>query len=297
MTGLSVRGVSRLHGSTAAVDDVSFDVADGTITGLLGPNGSGKTTLIRRILGLDDGAGTALFAGRAYAELPDPLRTVGTVLDTGGIHPGTTARRHLAALAWACGLPSTRVAGALALVGLSDAAEVQSRALSLGMRQRLALAAALLCRPEFLVLDEPTNGLDPHGIQWLAGLLHRHVEETGGAVLISSHLVPEIERLADHVVVMSHGRVAAVGTTTEVVRAHSGDGTPVVAVRCAPADVLAPHLVASGASVQVDRGMLRVQGLSLHQVAMLARDSGVLVLELYAIERTLEDTYLAMGDK
>lgn len=192
-----------------ALSGVSFRVAPGTITGFLGPNGAGKSTALRVLLGLGHAdAGTALVAGRRYAELPNPGRVVGSLLDADTFHPGRTGRESLRLACATMGLPSGRAAEVLAEVGLADAAGRRVRGYSLGMRQRLGLAQALLGDPVALVLDEPTNGLDPQGRRWLAGLLRGRAER-GCAVLLSSHALAEIERIVDHVVVISGGHVRA----------------------------------------------------------------------------------------
>ncbi|MGH8917729.1 MAG: ABC transporter ATP-binding protein [Actinomycetes bacterium] len=207
MTAIEVSGLTKKFGDVVAVDDLSFTVARGSITGFLGPNGAGKTTTLRALLGLvKPTAGTVRFAGRSYAELARPVHEIGAVLENGAWHPGRQARDHLRVLALAAEVPFSRVDEVLELVGLTSAARRRVKGFSLGMRQRLALAAALLGEPEILILDEPTNGLDPQGIVWLRGFLRSFVE-AGGTVLVSSHQLAEIAQTVDHVVIVSGGRL------------------------------------------------------------------------------------------
>jgi ABC-2 type transport system ATP-binding protein len=203
---IEVAGLSKRFGATMAVRDLSFTVAYGRITGFLGPNGAGKTTTLRAVLGLiQPDAGRAAIAGRRYADLDDPLRTVGALLDAAAVHPGRSGRDHLRVLARAAGLPDRRADALLARVGLQDVARQRAGGYSLGMRQRLGLAAALLGDPRVLILDEPANGLDPQGIRWLRDLL-RSLAADGRAVLVSSHALAEIAQTVDDVVVISGGR-------------------------------------------------------------------------------------------
>ncbi|MDI2131130.1 ABC transporter ATP-binding protein [Yinghuangia seranimata] len=201
-----------------AVDDLSFTVSPGRVTGLVGPNGSGKSTTMRMILGLDTpDAGRALVGGRRYRELRCPLRTVGAVLDAGAVHPGRSARDHLRCLAVTHGIGVRRVDDVLAVVGLADAARARIRTYSLGMRQRLGVAAALLGDPAVLVLDEPVNGLDPEGVRWIRGLM-RDLASEGRTVLVSSHLMSEMAQTADHVLVIGRGRLLADAPLAEFTR-------------------------------------------------------------------------------
>jgi ABC-2 type transport system ATP-binding protein len=213
---IEVRGLRKRYGSTVAVDGVSFDVRPGMVTGFLGPNGSGKSTTMRLILGLDrPDAGQAWIGGRRYRQLRWPLREVGALLEARAFHPGRSARAHLLALAASNGLPRSRVEEVLGVVGLADAAGRRAGTFSLGMGQRLGIAAALLGDPGVLLLDEPVNGLDPEGIRWIRGLL-RSLAAQGRAVLVSSHLIGELGRTADHVVVIGRGRLLADTSTAEL---------------------------------------------------------------------------------
>src|SRR4051795_8017058 len=224
---IEVAGLTKQYGARTVVDDVSFTLESGTVTGFLGPNGAGKTTTMRMITGLVPAtSGTALVDGRPYAELPNPGAVMGTLLDASAVHPGRTGRTHLRLLADTIGVPSSRVDEVLALVGLSDAARRRIGGYSLGMRQRLGIAGALLAAPPVLVFDEPANGLDPEGIRWMRDLLRAHAAR-GGTVLLSSHLLSEVEHTVDRLLVIGEGRIVADGAVAELLGA---DGTAVQAV-------------------------------------------------------------------
>ena len=212
---IQVRQLTKRYGATAAVDQLSFDVRPGMVTGFLGPNGSGKSTTMRLILGLDRAdAGQARIGGRPYRDLRWPLREVGALLEAGAFHPGQ-ARAHLAALAAGNAIPRARVEEVLVLTGLEQVAGKRAGTFSLGMAQRLGIAAALLGDPGVLLLDEPVNGLDPEGIRWIRGLL-RSLAAEGRAVLVSSHLISEMALMADHLVVIGRGRLLADTTAAEL---------------------------------------------------------------------------------
>jgi ABC-2 type transport system ATP-binding protein len=212
MAGMAIiqaHGLTKHYGSVRAVDDLSFSVQAGSVTGFLGPNGAGKTTTLRMLLGLvAPDAGTATINGRAYRDLPDPLHQVGAVLEAASFHPGRTARNHLRIQALAAAADPSRIDDVLDLVQLAGAAGQRIGGFSLGMRQRLALATALLPDPELLILDEPANGLDPEGVRWLRGLLRGFAAE-GGTVLVSSHMLAETAQTVDSVVIIDHGRLVA----------------------------------------------------------------------------------------
>jgi ABC-2 type transport system ATP-binding protein len=215
---VTVRSLTKRFGNIVAVDDLSFSLEAGTVTGFLGPNGAGKTTTLRVLLGLaEPSAGEALVFGRRYRELDDPARRVGAVLESNDFHPGRTGRNHLRALAAAAQIPLGRVDEVLVLVELEDAADRRVRTYSLGMRQRLGLATALLGDPELLVLDEPANGLDPAGVHWLRGFLRRFAEH-GRTVLVSSHMLAEAALTVDEVVIIDHGHLVATGRLGELTR-------------------------------------------------------------------------------
>ncbi len=207
MAIIEATGLTKRFGHVQAVDRLSFTVEAGHVAGFLGPNGAGKTTTLRMLLGLvRPEAGSATINGRAYAELPDPLRQVGAVLEASSFHPGRTARNHLRIEALVAGIDAARVDVVLDLVGLTDAADRRVRGFSLGMRQRLSLATALLGEPAVLILDEPTNGLDPEGVRWLRDLV-RGLAAAGTAVLVSSHILAEVAQTVDSVIIINHGRV------------------------------------------------------------------------------------------
>jgi ABC-2 type transport system ATP-binding protein len=219
---IEVRGLTKSYGATLAVDELSFDVRPGAVTGFLGPNGSGKSTTMRMIMGQDvPDAGRAMIGGRAYASLRWPLREVGAVLDAKAFHPGRSARAHLTALAASNAIPRRRVGEVLAQVGLASVASRRAGTFSLGMAQRLGLAAALLGDPRVLLLDEPVNGLDPEGVRWIRNLL-KSLAASGRTVLISSHLISEMALTADRLIVIGRGRLLADTTVTELTaRGHS----------------------------------------------------------------------------
>jgi ABC-2 type transport system ATP-binding protein len=213
---IEVRGLTKRYGATVAVDGLSFDVHPGAVTGFLGPNGAGKSTTMRMLLGLDlPDAGQALIGGRRYRELPWPLREVGALLEARAFHPGRSARAHLAALAAANAIPRSRVEEVLGMVGLDAVAGRRAGSLSLGMAQRLGIAAALVGDPAVLLLDEPVNGLDPEGIRWMRTLL-RSLAAEGRAVLVSSHLIGEMGRTAERLVVIARGRLLAETSVAEL---------------------------------------------------------------------------------
>jgi ABC-2 type transport system ATP-binding protein len=213
---IEARGLVKRYGSTTAVDNLSFDVQPGTVTGFLGPNGAGKSTTMRMILGLDrPDAGTARVNGQSYDQLPWPLREVGALLEAKAFHPGRSARAHLTALAVSNGIPRRRVNDVLEITGMGQAADRRAGKFSLGMAQRLGIAAALLGDPAVLLLDEPVNGLDPEGIRWIRGLL-KNLAAHGRTVLISSHLISEVAQTADQLIVIGRGRLLAQTTVAEL---------------------------------------------------------------------------------
>ena len=277
-----------------AVADLSFDVHPGRVTGFLGPNGSGKTTTLRCLLGLvTPTSGRTLIGGLPYASLPDPTRVVGAALEASGFHPGRTGRNHLRVLAAANGVPDARVDTVLELVGLTDAARQRVVEYSLGMRQRLALAAALLPDPAALILDEPANGLDPEGIAWLRGFLRAQAAE-GRTVLVSSHVLSEVQQTVDDVVIITQGRLVHAGPLDEIGTA----GALRVTVRSPQAARLAAALAsahAHGVAVETgDDGTLMVTGLSTAQVGQLAFAEGCELHELSTTSDGLEQVFLEL---
>lgn len=220
---IQARGLHKRFPGGAAVDDVSFTVASGRVVGLLGPNGAGKTTTIRMLLGLAaPDAGDALLHGRPYRDWPQPLQVVGTVLDAGGLHPGRSGRQHLRIAAAQAQVPARRIAEVLAEVDMTTAADRRIADYSLGMRQRIALATALLANPRVLILDEPSNGLDPTGMHWLRQRM-RAFADAGGAVLLSSHVLSDVQQIADDIVVIANGRVVADLPLADALAAHEGN--------------------------------------------------------------------------
>jgi ABC-2 type transport system ATP-binding protein len=291
---LEVTNLTKRFGSKVAVDNLSFRTAPGKILGFLGPNGAGKTTTIRTLLGLArPTAGSATVDGRPYRELPEPVRAVGAVLEGRQFHPGRSGRNHLRVLATAAGLPKGRVEEVLRLVELEGAAKRRVKAYSLGMRQRLSLASALLGEPAALVLDEPANGLDPQGIRWLRDFL-RGFAADGRAVLISSHVLAEVAQTVDEVVVISRGKLIAQGSLDEFTR----DANAPVRVRSSDPNSLRSAVQLDGAVAEVEPGnWLSVRGASLEQVGTAALRKQVAVYELFKEAQTLEDVFLELtGD-
>jgi ABC-2 type transport system ATP-binding protein len=288
---IEVDGLSKRFGKTQAVAGLSFRVEPGTITGFLGPNGAGKSTTLRSVLGLvHPDAGTATVLGVPYRRLDRPLHRVGAVLEASEVHPGRSGRNHLRVQAAAAGLPASRVEEVLALVELSAAANRRVKGYSLGMRQRLAIAAALLGDPQVLILDEPTNGLDPPGITWLRGLL-REQADRGRAVLVSSHVLAEVAQSVDDVVVIAEGRLRAQGTLEQVL---GGDDGPATEVRAQDPVRLGGALERLGHRVERSGDVLHVQGATPAQVGEVAGRERVAVLGLAPRVRTLEEAFIAL---
>jgi ABC-2 type transport system ATP-binding protein len=289
---ISVDGLTKRYGAQAAVDDLSFEVREGAVTGFLGPNGAGKTTTLRMVLGLArPTAGRALILGRPYGELEDPAHTVGAALEVSGFHPGRSGRDHLRALAVMAKLPESRVDEVLELVELGGAGRRRAGKYSMGMRQRLALAATLLGDPQVLVLDEPANGLDPQGIRWLRDFLRSRTTE-GRTVLVSSHVLAEVAQTVDDVVVISRGRLVHQGSIAEFTRRAGGGG---LRVRSADAPRLATALEADGAQVREHEGdLLIVDALPAARVGEVALATGVALSELAEQGVSLEDVFLEL---
>jgi ABC-2 type transport system ATP-binding protein len=282
-------GLTKKYGARTVVDDVSFTLEPGTVTGFLGPNGAGKTTTMRMISGLvPPTAGSALVDGRPYAALPNPGAVIGTLLDAGAVHPGRTGRTHLRLLASALGVQATRVEEVLELVGLTDAGGRRIGGYSLGMRQRLGIAGALLADPPVLMFDEPANGLDPEGIRWMRGLLRGHAAR-GGTVLLSSHLLGEVEHTVDRLLVIGGGRIVADGPVASLL------GSDSVSVRSTDPAALAADLAAKGFSVSPgDDGALVVSGASAGDVGAVAAAGGHVLSELRPLQRGLEDVFFSL---
>jgi ABC-2 type transport system ATP-binding protein len=286
---ITVSGLTKKYGDRTVVDDVSFTLEPGTVTGFLGPNGAGKTTTMRMMTGLvAPTAGAAVVDGRRYADLPNPGAVIGTLLDASAVHPGRTGAVHLRLLADTIGVPAARVDEVLELVGLTDAARRRIGGYSLGMRQRLGLAGALLAEPPVLVFDEPANGLDPEGIRWMRALLRGHAAR-GGTVLLSSHLLTEVEHTVDRLLVIGDGRIVADAPVAELL---GGDGTVVRAVDPA---ALTRSLETAGFTVQSGSdGELIVPGTDPFQVGTVAAAAGIALVDLRPVQRGLEDLFFSL---
>jgi ABC-2 type transport system ATP-binding protein len=290
---IEVQGLSKRYGERVAVDDLSFTVHPGVVTGFLGPNGAGKSTTMRMILGLDlPTRGTATVNGKRYRDLAAPLHEVGALLEARAVHTGRSGYNHLLALAQTHGIPRSRVNEVIELVGLESVADKRVGAFSLGMGQRLGVAAALLGDPDTVILDEPANGLDPEGIRWIRNLLKGLASE-GRTVFLSSHLMSEMEQTAEHVIVIGRGRLIADTDVAEFVsQASSG----------APVRVRSPQLPAfsevisgvGGRSEPLEDGALRVFGLSAEQLGDLAAANQIVLHELTTLQVSLEDAFMSI---
>ena len=287
---ITVAGITKTYGARVAVDDLTFDVAPGRVTGFVGPNGAGKSTTMRMMVGLTrPDRGEVRYHGVPYRELRSPARTVGSVLDARCMYPGRTARNHLRATAALSAIPLRRADEVLAEVGLESAANQRAGGFSLGMRQRLALAGALLGDPQVLLLDEPSNGLDPDGIRWLRNHLSDFARK-GGTVFVSSHLISELSMFADDLVVVGGGRLIAAESVTAITARN--DITVIVETEV-PAE-LARILREQGLQVDTAGERLFVRGGTRDVVSKIAFDHGIRVLELTETSRSLEDSLLDM---
>jgi len=288
-----VEGLTKQYKQLRAVDDLSFTVEGGRVTGFLGPNGAGKTTTLRMLLNLvTPTAGTATIGGHRYADLSDPLRTVGAILEASSAHRARTGRNHLRVICEVAGLPARRADEVLELVGLTPAAKRKFKGYSLGMRQRLGIAAALLGNPRVLVLDEPANGLDPEGIRWMRDLL-RGLAAQGRTILVSSHLLSEMEQLADDVVIIASGQLVVQGPLDQVLTSMSSGAQ--VRVRTPEPAKLAAALAELGASVSPSSdGAMLVAGVEAPAVGAAALRAGVELHELVAEKADLEDVFLQL---
>ena len=291
LTGvIDVQGLTKRFGGKTVVDDLTFQVVDGSVTGFLGPNGSGKSTTMRCMLGLDrPAAGRTLFNGQEFIDLKHPLREVGALLDAKYVHPSRTARNHLRYLAASNGLPKGRVDEVLEMVGMTSVADKRVGKYSLGMHQRLGIGVAMLGDPHTLLFDEPVNGLDPEGILWVRTFL-RYLASQGRTVLVSSHLLSEMAQTADHLVVIGQGRLISAGTVDAFVDQNV---TAWVAVRSPQAASLAAALRAKGATVgQTADGSLAITGWSTDQVGELAAVNGIVLHELTSKQASLEEAFM-----
>jgi ABC-2 type transport system ATP-binding protein len=294
VAAIEIQGLSKRFGSVQAVSDMTFEVSSGRVTGFLGPNGAGKSTTLRMLLGLvrpDRGTGT--FGGKRYEELEHPSGHIGAVLENASFHPGRSGRNHLRVLATAGRHPDERVSELLEQVGLTEAADRRVKGYSMGMRQRLAIAAALLGDPEVLILDEPTNGLDPPGIRWIRDLLRAEAGR-GRAVLVSSHLLSEVEQSVDEVVVIAKGVMRASGAIEHVL---GGGGEPITRVRSSDSGRLADLLRERGIAVDGQSGdLLLVHGVGPEAVGEVAAEHRVVLRELGAQRRSLEEAFFELTE-
>jgi ABC-2 type transport system ATP-binding protein len=290
---IEVRGLTKHYGERVAVDDLSFTIRPGIVTGFLGPNGAGKSTTMRLILGLDrPTSGTATVNGRLYRDLAAPLHEVGALLEARAIHTGRSGYNHLLALAQTHGIPRSRVGEVIELVGLESVARQRVGGFSLGMGQRLGVAAALLGDPATVVLDEPANGLDPEGIRWIRNLL-RGLAAEGRTVFLSSHLMSEMEQTADHLIVIGRGRLIADTDVASFV-ARASSGAP-VRVRSPQLPALADAVRSAGGSADtLEDGALQVFGLSSEQIGELAAARQIVLHELTPMQVSLEDAFMSI---
>jgi ABC-2 type transport system ATP-binding protein len=285
--------VTKRYGSKVAVDDLSFSVAPGIVTGFLGPNGAGKSTTMRLILGLDaPSSGTVRVNGCSYRDLAAPLHEIGAMLEAHAIHTGRSAFNHLLALAQTHGIPRSRVEEVIELVGLREVARKRVGSFSLGMGQRLGVAAALLGDPATVILDEPANGLDPEGIHWIRNLLKRLAAE-GRTVFLSSHLMSEMAQTAEHLIVIGRGRLIADTSVAEFVRRASSDAN--VRVRSPQAVELRDALARRAAEVtSIEQGLLEVSGLTGEQIGEIALQARIVISELTPRQASLEEAFMSL---
>jgi ABC-2 type transport system ATP-binding protein len=290
---IDVRGVTKRYGEKIAVDDLSFSVAPGVVTGFLGPNGAGKSTTMRLILGLDaPSSGTVRVNGCSYRELSAPLHEIGAMLEAHAIHTGRSAYNHLLALAQTHGIPRSRVEEVIELVGLREVARKRVGSFSLGMGQRLGVAAALLGDPATVILDEPANGLDPEGIHWIRNLLKRLAAE-GRTVFLSSHLMSEMAQTADHLIVIGRGRLIADTSVAEFVRRASSDAN--VRVRSPQAVELRDALARREVEVaSIEQSLLEVSGLTGEQIGEIALQERIVISELTPQQASLEEAFMSL---
>jgi ABC-2 type transport system ATP-binding protein len=288
---IEARGLTKRYGSKLAVDDLTFTVRPGVVTGFLGPNGAGKSTTMRLILGLDaPTSGSVTVNGKPYQRHAAPLREVGALLEARSVHPGRSAYHHLLAVAQTCGIRRSRVDEVVDAVGLREAARRRAGGFSLGMGQRLGIAAALLGDPHTVVLDEPVNGLDTEGIRWIRSLL-RALAAEGKTVFVSSHLMNEMALTAQHLIVIGRGRLIA---DTGVEEFIAGAARGAVLVRSTDLDALAALLRSQAAEVSREGDALTVSGLTTDEVGRVAAAAGITLLELTALQASLEDAFIDM---
>ena len=288
---IEVRGLTKRFGDTLAVDDLTFDVPPGVVTGFLGPNGAGKSTTMRVILGLDRPTkGSALVNGHSYAKTASPMREVGALLDAKDVHGGRSARSHLLAMAQSNGIPARRVDEVLELVGLQSVANRRIKGFSLGMSQRLGIAGTMLGNPQVLLFDEPVNGLDPEGILWIRNFMKTLAHE-GRTVFVSSHLMSEMALTADHLVVIGRGRLIADVSTAEFI---AGGSTNHVRVRSPQQAQLAALVEAKGIAATPVDSYLELRGVTCDEVGDLAAANGITIHELFQERASLEEAFMEL---
>jgi ABC-2 type transport system ATP-binding protein len=288
---IEARGLTKRYGDKLAVNDLSFTVRPGIVTGFLGPNGAGKSTTMRMILGLDrPTSGEALINGRPYTSARTPMQLVGALLDAKDIHGGRTARAHLTALVQSNGLPRRRVDEVLAMTGMTDAAGRRIKGFSLGMSQRLGIAAAMLGDPEILIFDEPVNGLDPEGILWIRRFMHSLADE-GRTVFVSSHLMSEMENTAEHLIVIGLGKLLADMSTTDFIAANSAG---LVRVRTPDLEKMLDALREAGLQPNVVDGHIELLGTTTEAVGELAAQHQLTLHELFTQRSSLEQAFMEM---
>jgi ABC-2 type transport system ATP-binding protein len=282
--------LTKRYKKKAAVDDLSFTVETGKVTGFLGPNGAGKSTTMRLMLGLDNGGGNTTFDGKKLHEYAQPSKVVGILLEAKAFHPTRSAQAHLKILAAAGGIPMSRVAEVLDIVGLSEVAKKKPGKFSLGMSQRLGIAAAILGQPKYLMLDEPANGLDPEGIAWLRDFLKQYADD-GNAVFVSSHLLSEMSQMADNVVVIGKGKLIADASVSEIISSSTNSG---VFVRTPKLQQLERLLKTKHLTIKKQADGLKVIGASTDTIGKLAYESNVPIYELSQEIASLEDAFLEL---
>lgn len=289
---IEATGLTKVYGDKTAVDTVSFTVQTGRVTGFLGPNGAGKSTTMRMIMGLDrPTAGSVTVNGMPFAQHPAPLREVGSLLDAKAVHTGRTAYNHLLAMAATHSIPRKRVREVIEMTGLGEVAKKKVKGFSLGMGQRLGIAAALLGDPQTIILDEPVNGLDPEGVVWVRNLV-KYLAAEGRTVFLSSHLMSEMAVTADHLIVIGRGRIIADAPIGEII---TGKGQSRVRVRTDQPQQLMGLLADDGVSVEVqDHELLEVKGLPPRQIARTALDNQIMVYELAPLQASLEEAYMEL---
>lgn len=287
---IKAQNLSKRYRRKLAVDDISFDVENGKVTGFLGPNGAGKSTTMRLMLGLDNGGGVTTFDSKLLHEYPNPSSVVGILLEAKAFHPTRSARQHLRILAAAGGIPFSRVDEVLETVGLTEVAKKAPGKFSLGMSQRLGIAAAILGKPKYLMLDEPANGLDPEGIAWLRDFLKSYADE-GNAVLVSSHLLSEMSQMADNVVVIGKGRMI---TSTSMKKLIASNSRSSVFVRTNSTSKFERVLKDKRIVATPENGGLSIHGVTTDEIGVLAYKTGLTILELTEKSASLEDVFLEL---